>query len=57
MVLGGLVPHILSPTSIKQFLPGPVLFPFLYLGKRNGEGVLSRRGNPEDPRLVGKGLA
>lgn len=44
--LRGLVPHILSPTYIKQFLPGPVLFPFLYLGKRNGEGVLSRRVGP-----------
>lgn len=59
---GGLVPDILS--DLHKAVPArpSVLFPFLYMEKRNGEGVLSRRvglggGNSEDPWLVGKGLA
>lgn len=63
--LGGLVPHILFDLHNTVPARPSIPFPSLYLGNEWGRGggvLLSRRigqegGNPEDPWLVGKGLA
>lgn len=63
--LGGLVPHILFDLHNTVPARPSIPFPSLYLGNewgRGGGGAVVQEdraggGNPEDPWLVGKGLA